>query len=324
MPANFGLAIASGPHRDTPEMQTPVFRWFDLHLKQQEPKTGIAAVKMFLPLALKVFDKIPEDQNNTCIQESFVPAAPCPEVPATAKAWLVLKDKWMTDLREKCFAGCPDEAGPPEAIRVFSEDSGGNQCEVYEIHSQPFALSRICLMRKAGVRKPREIVVHVEDGVLPDGPAVREIMNRFGTPGEAVQAVFVPRDAGPISQQTQLRRRYMLVGQTLDGMRVWDIRWAVQALRAMDGFDKVPIRLEAEGNMGVNALYASLFESGIAGLDLRRIAASHMEGPDYLNVLRILDIPEAAAIAASHCALRLQPSKAEGGNSSRRSQNPRG
>ncbi len=311
-PANFGLAIAGGPHRDTPDMQAPVFRWFDLHLKQQEPKTGMAAVKMFPPLALKVFDRIPTDQINTSIQESFVPAAPGPEVPATVEAWRALRETWMKGLRERCFAGWPDEPGPPQVVRLFSEESGGIQCDIYEIHSQPFVSPRICLMRKVGVRKTSEIFLHVADGPSPAGPVVREIMSRFGTPGEAVQALFVPRDAGPSSQQTQLRRRYMLVGQTLDGMRVWDIRRAVQALRAMDGLDEVPLRLEAQGNMGINALYASLFESGIAGLDLGQMPSSHREGPDYLNVLKILDIPQAAAMAAARGALRLQPSKSEG------------
>ena len=64
--------------------------------------------------------------------------------------------------------------------------------------------------------------------------------------------------------------------------------------------------------MGVNALYASLFEPGISGLDLHRMPSSHAEGPDYLNVLKILDIPQAAAMAASRCSLRLGTSQTEG------------
>ena len=50
--------------------------------------------------------------------------------------------------------------------------------------------------------------------------------------------------------------------------------------------------------MAVNTLYASLFEDNITRLDLSEPPASHMDGPAYLNVLRYLDIPQAAAMAS--------------------------
>jgi hypothetical protein len=98
----------------------------------------------------------------------------------------------------------------------------------------------------------------------------------------------------------------MLVGQTLDGMRVWDICHAIGAIHSLPEFKETPICLEAEKNMGVNALYASLFARDISSLRLREIPARQQDGPDYLNVLKILDIPEAAAMAAERCDLQLQ------------------
>ena len=66
--------------------------------------------------------------------------------------------------------------------------------------------------------------------------------------------------------------------------------------------------------MGVDVLYASLFATGINGLNLHDIPASHMNrnSPDYLNVLKYLDIPEAAAMASERCPLRLQPAESAG------------
>jgi hypothetical protein len=46
--------------------------------------------------------------------------------------------------------------------------------------------------------------------------------------------------------------------------------------------------------MGVNALYASLFEPDIARIDLHEPPTSHQKGPTYLNVLKYLDTPQAA------------------------------
>src|SRR5205807_110799 len=126
--------------------------------------------------------------------------------------------------------------------------------------------------------------------------------------------VFVyvaPRGIGPTAwsgdarKQTQIRRRFMLLGQTLDGMRVWDIRRAVQAVRSFRSLQGLPLWMEANGDLAVDTLYASLFEKGISGLELRHMPASHRDGPDYLNVLRVLDIPQAAAMASERLQVRL-------------------
>jgi hypothetical protein len=103
---------------------------------------------------------------------------------------------------------------------------------------------------------------------------------------------------GDAKPQTQRLRRFYLLGETKDSAQVWDIRRAVQALRSIDGFDKTKLWLASGGAMAVNTLYASLFEENIARLDLNAPPTSHMDGPVYLNVLRYLDIPQAAAMAA--------------------------
>ncbi|HWE01712.1 MAG TPA: prolyl oligopeptidase family serine peptidase [Tepidisphaeraceae bacterium] len=98
--------------------------------------------------------------------------------------------------------------------------------------------------------------------------------------------------------RTQRLRRFYLVGQTLAGQQVWDIRCAIHALRTIDGLTDKPLWLQASREQAGNALYASLFEDQIARLDLHGLSHSHHEGPIYLNVLKYLDVPQAAAMAA--------------------------
>jgi hypothetical protein len=81
-------------------------------------------------------------------------------------------------------------------------------------------------------------------------------------------------------------------------MRVWDIRRAIQAVHFVREAQTAQIELRASRTMGVNALYAALFETSVRRLEVNELPASHMEGPDYLNVLRVLDIPQALEIAA--------------------------
>lgn len=145
-------------------------------------------------------------------------------------------------------------------------------------------------------------------------------------------AWLAPRGIGPTAwnqserKQTHHRRRFQLLGQTLDGMRTWDVRRGMQAVRAAlppAGPDAEPkLWLQAERNMAGVALYASLFEPAPARLDLWRTPQSHQPtfaaagdsasglaeaayGPDYLNVLRKLDVPQAMALAAERSQIRL-------------------
>jgi hypothetical protein len=112
-------------------------------------------------------------------------------------------------------------------------------------------------------------------------------------------------------RQIQIRRRFMLLGQTLDSMRVWDIRRAVQAIRLVNNLKDAPLWLQGRKEMAVNVLHAALFEPNITRLDLWELADTQQAGPDYLNILRVLDIPQAVAIAAERSPVRIHQSQAQ-------------
>jgi dienelactone hydrolase len=103
--------------------------------------------------------------------------------------------------------------------------------------------------------------------------------------------------------RTQRLRRFYLVGQSLPGQQVWDIRCAIHALRTVDGLEDKPLWIQASREQAGNALYASLFEDHITRLDLHGLSHSHHDGPFYLNVLKDLDIPQSAAMAAERTRL---------------------
>jgi hypothetical protein len=143
-------------------------------------------------------------------------------------------------------------------------------------------------------------------------PAVNE--RRFAQHRKAMEhyrwafAVIAPRGMGPtrwseVSPYTgrpsgnHIRRRFALIGQTLDGQRVWDVRRAVTCLKSVKDLKEAPLSLEAKGETAGVALYASLFETEVAGLDLWNLPASHRLGPTFLNVLTVLDVPQAVALA---------------------------
>ena len=125
-------------------------------------------------------------------------------------------------------------------------------------------------------------------------------------------AFFAPRGvgldfwSGGDKRLTQIRRRFMLLGQTLDGMRVWDIRRAIQAIHFVQGGSPAKIELRANDGMAADTLYAALFEPTARALDLVSLPKSHMEGPDYLGVLKVTDIPQVKDAVAAHAELKLE------------------
>ena len=80
----------------------------------------------------------------------------------------------------------------------------------------------------------------------------------------------------------------MLLGQTLDGMRVWDIRRAVQMIHFIREGDSAKVELSADDGVKMDAKIASLFEPG-ARLAMTSGTATTGTEPDFLNLQRLVD-----------------------------------
>ena len=333
-----GLYMTSGPHKDTQELQTGAFRWLNRHLKNDDALIEKTAVKFFEPEQLKVFDQLPADQRNTEIHESFVPAADAPQVPPDAAAWQTMRDGWRTALREKTFRAWPASPAALDVAQALSAERQGLHFEAFDFTSQDAIRLRLYVVRRAGLDKPESVVLNVlDEQTWPDFlAAMRPAFEAefqgeslpppdeaaFGKTSETLRnaplvlAYVAPRGVGPTAwdqserKQTQHQRRFYLLGQTLDGMRVWDVRRTVQALRSLDPIGKTPLSVQGRGPAAGVALYAALFEPGIRRLELHALPRSHRDGPYLLNVQRYLDIPQAVAMAAENTDVLLQPAEA--------------
>src|SRR5262249_37892672 len=96
-------------------------------------------------------------------------------------------------------------------------------------------------------------------------------------------------------------RSHLLLGRTVDQGRVWDIISGVRHFAQ----GKMPIKLVGRGQAGILAAYAALFEPSIKEVVIIDPPKSHVEGPHFLGVLRVLDIPEALGLLAPHVKLTL-------------------
>ena len=318
------LNITAGGHADTQELRVHAFRWFNHYLKGDDSLISQPAEKFFEPEQLRVFDELPADQRNSEIHESFVTAAE-PEVPNDVHDWNQLRDGWLAALQQKSFGAWPAEGSPLNVQQAFDAERRGVALRAIDFTSQNAIQLRLYIAHYPGLEKPDLVVLNSldEEGwsdflatmrpafeaelqgeTLPeaDEESFKQLQGMFRSFKWAM-AYVAPRGIGPTAwdqserKQTQHRRRFYLLGQSLDGMRVWDVRRAVQTLRGAGGMQDVPVWLQAEGCMAGVTLYASLLEPDITRLDLHSLPRSHRDGPFLLNVRRFLDMPQAVAMA---------------------------
>ena len=298
-----------------------------------------SAPKIFEPKELKVLDSIPENERNTVIDQYFTPRIDRRlKVPASAADWKADASLMKTRLRSKSFRGWPSPtlAGDLETMKIFKKTSDGLVFTRYAFSSQaPFRLP-LFVVHRQGI-DPEDldlIVLNVLDentwndfltgmgSNFPGGfPRIEKLPPLDKERFEAEKkmhanmkwgmAYLAPRGIGPTAwtddpkEQIHIRRRFNLLGQTLDGMRVWDTRRGIQALQQIGEMEKPKLWLQSSGDMAGNTLYASLFEKNIHRLDLHDLPNSHQDGPTYLNILRFMDVPHAAAMAAGKSQLRI-------------------
>lgn len=290
-----GLVIGPGPHLDSPNLQVPVLRWFDQHLKGTTGPLEGYAEKQFTPDQLRVFTELPTGSKNARIQESFGPVL-------TRPANLPELQRF---LRERVFAGWPEHPGPLALRETGREEVGGLRLRLFEFLSQAEVPLKLWVVDRPADAASRVRLEWLDSASWPQFQA--ELANRFpqlmaqppggsGTatpwtqpaPGEVVVG-FAARGWGPHAwlgddrKQTQIRRRFQLLGQTADGMRVWDLRRAWAAIRQLQPASE--IQLSAAGSQAVMAALAAAWEEP-AGLTVKVGTLPGVRGdePDLLQL----------------------------------------
>ncbi|QNN25394.1 prolyl oligopeptidase family serine peptidase [Planctomycetales bacterium ZRK34] len=333
-----GLHLTEGPHSDTQRLRVGEFEWFERHLKgNKNAVIDTPAEKLFDSEQLRVFEPgaEPADAINATADETFTVKTGPPTVPADAPQWAAMRDGWIKALREKSFAGWPAEGESLDVKPVFDAVHDGVRFRAYDFTSQDTVRLRLYVAQQGDAETVtlravdddgwREFLAamrvgfseQLKDETLPAADQAGWQQFKQSLAKGQVMVWVAPRGVGPTAwnwdkkKRTHIRRRFMLLGQTLDGQRVFDICRAVAALRTIEALGQLPLTLNGRGTMAGNVLYASLFVDDVAGLDLHTLPASHRTGPIYLNVLRFMDMPAAVAMATERCGVQLHDTAAD-------------
>jgi hypothetical protein len=329
----FGLLETKGPHKDTPELRLGAYRWLNRWLKGEPGEVGESTPTKLEPKQLKVLDQPLADALNSLLPEGWRRPAPTeqPQSPEVAREWWKGQaPKWHQALLDQVFHGWPAKPPALDARAAVDVKHDGLRLRTYDFVSEEEVPLRLWLLSAEKVEKPTLVVLNAldepgwQEWVGELGPAFKDALLLSATPALDAKAfaqnrkvlekqkwafaAVAPRGIGPTrwSQASpfdgkpagqHIVRRFALIGQTLDGQRVWDVRRALACLRTMDELKGVPVWLQGKKEMAGIALYAALFEPDVARLDLWHPPSSHAKGPTFLNVRRVLDMPQALALA---------------------------
>ena len=321
-----GLQITEGPHKDTQELRVHAFRWFNRFLKNDDTLIRSPAEKSIELNKLVVFDRLPDDEQVTSVDEWFVP-----EVQN-------LDNDWLETLRAKSFGGWPGEAqhGEQQAIplnlkRISATTKDGIRCEVYEFDSQqPYRFPLFVFSADQPAGDSNNFTLEVLDqsqwqqlageiaSIAPESLAETEpsveafqmLAKRVTQNQNQALVLFAPRGVGPTEwtrdtkKRTHIQRRFMLLGQTHDAMCIWDVRRAIAAVRTLPTFHDSPLVLRGTSQSAAWALYASLFDTPVSELQLRNLPTGR-DGITLLNVSKVVDMPSVIVHAGSRTKLTM-------------------
>ena len=302
-----GCVVSAGGHAYRKDIRQAVYRSINMHLKN-DPRvvsdsevdlvTGSGSKRKYPiePKKLRVFPEdsdIPKDERNTTIDQYFVPQAKV-AVPAKGafKAW---RANLLAELRRVTFGSLPERVPAAKAVKASRPGEGLIETE----KGIRIPLRAVGADKPAGEGKRIWLLVVAGDPprALPDWLA--------STVGAGDRGyVCVPRGGGPTrwtrkNPPNYVERSLVLLGRTADTGRVWDIAAAARLLREQHA-GKVAVHVAGEGAAGVLAAYAALWEPDIAGAVLRNPPLDHMlaEAPQFLNILRVCNVPDVLGMLA--------------------------
>jgi dienelactone hydrolase len=286
--------VSKGGHAYREDLRIAIFQFFHTHLKGDTTAVKDADFKAIAGKELRVFpddQDLPADAINAKADETFVPVAKVEQ--PTAKNFPEWKAGLLKSLREKVFRHFPEKL--PAATRLAMRDD-------YE--TEP---GIVCTLQRLGSHEGQKGFTYLV--LNPDEkPDEAGKLWQARCPEDRLE-VFFPRGSGPRAWTRKnppntVERSLVLLGQTVDSGRVRDIVALINSHRVAGR-----VKLVGTGPAGILAAYAALFvpeaSRWLSEILIADPPTTHRDGPHFLNVLRVLDIPEALGLLAPDIQLTL-------------------
>jgi len=314
----FDEYVSKGGHAYRPDLRLAIFGFFHKHLLGSDAAIKDADFPAIKGADLRVFPTeadLPRDSINAKADETFITPATV-KLPADAKEFATWRVDMLKQLREKCFRALP--ARIPTATKTESKEDK-NRHEWVSDPGLPFP-GRVIRQEKKLPRNFSSLQLTLV--VLNPDDDIDRVKNLADTMFEdgAEPLVIQPRGGDPNrwtrkNPPNTIERSLALIGQTADSGRVLDVAGVVASIIRLNaqGWSgpSFHYRVVGSGHAGVIAAYAVALTGPMGwGYSITKLVIvdppmSHRDGPHFLNVLRVLDIPEALGLLAPNVKLTL-------------------
>jgi dienelactone hydrolase len=278
--------VSPGGHDYRPDLRVAIFKFINKHLKG-DTTTPVEDSAKYTPLPgkdLRVFPTdadVPMDAINARIDETFVPRAKV-ELPAEGK-FAEWKKEHINKLRTSVFPSLPQRIPPakPTARNMLSvtyRSHWGGSMHFGMLETYPNAVFTEGLHLR---------ITTTDERRSPEPPPTKSLPNAAAVPFHNFLAWPQWTRKSP---PNYVERSLLLLGSTSDA------EWLSDACSMCNSGRQV--KLLGLGRDGILAAYAALFEPSIKEVVVIDPPKSHKEGPHFLGILRVLDIPEALGLLA--------------------------
>ena len=289
----FDIGVTPGGHDDNPELRLMAYRWINRHLKGTNPPVSEPELPKIEGKLLRAFpDELPTDELNTKIDELFVPQA-TNALPASAKAFEAWRAAQVKELRRIVFPAVPENITPRTNLPLNARQtsSGTLQTEPgitisWSLHPAP--------------RSNRERAVWLV--VLGEGESIAarpEWLTKVV--GDATVFLVSPRNSGGNRWHDPapyyIQRSLPLLGHTVDSGRLTDVLVATEHAPPLNR-GRPSMNIIGRGAAGIIAAYAALLKPQFSEVVIVDPPVSHRDAPIFLNILRVVDVPDALGLLA--------------------------
>lgn len=284
-----GMTEVEGRHGYFQSQWEAAINWSDRWLREVEKNFDEQPFER-LDDELAIFpDDPPADARNATVSDWFIPTATLTQ-PETRQLWERTRTDKLDSLKTVVFRNMPQ----PQ-VTVVGNTADGTIIETEEgIHvgltrwPSGYAVDKLPILLY--IASPGETLASIRAFISPY-PAPRDSTIRY--------AVF-PRGIGSGLWNETDRRRFercsMLLGRTLDSMRLYDVLSAVD--HVLKSGEHGTVTIAGKGAQGIIGAYAALLDERIGRVILHSPTVTHEQRPVFLNVLRLTDIPQALAMLA--------------------------
>ncbi|HXR78959.1 MAG TPA: acetylxylan esterase [Bryobacteraceae bacterium] len=289
------------PHMDILQFRKEADEWLGRWLNGDRAPFDEGKIEREDASHLKVLDHRPGDAINEGIDKLFIPTHSMQDW-KTLAAWTQRRTELLGELKEKVFRAFPKSNPPFNGWKKAEDGWVTRYADAFHVEFTTEQGVRVNgqLFIPRDNKKSHPALIYVkraEDIVYPIDYDV--LLSAFESHVVLVlrpRAVDYPADR---FRMATIKRTAALIGATLESMQIWDILRSVDYLSESEGLKLSGISIYGRKEMGALGLYAAALDDRISRVILDDPPATHWQGPALLNVLRITDLPEAAALVAS-------------------------